>query len=59
MSWTAQAALGGGGCTIGAAGAGLAASFVVPTHGVSAGIVTVRASGRLHSSAERPVTLRT
>jgi hypothetical protein len=53
MSCTAHAALGAGG-VLGAAGAGFAASFVVPTHGVSLAMLTcqVRASGRFHSSAE-------
>jgi hypothetical protein len=49
MSWTAQAALGG--CTAGVAGAGFAA-IVVPTHGVSAGIVIchARASGLIEDA---------
>ena len=48
-----HAALGAGG-VLGAAGTGFAASFVVPTHGVSLATLTcqVRASGRFHSSAE-------
>src|SRR5262249_28066980 len=52
MSCTPQAALGAGEA-LGAAGAGFAASFVVPTHGVSLAMLTcqVRASGRFHSSA--------
>jgi hypothetical protein len=53
MSCTAQGVLGAGGA-LGAAGAGFAASFVVPTHGVLLAMLTcqVRASGRFHTSAE-------
>jgi hypothetical protein len=45
MSCTAQAALGAGGA-LGAAGAGFAASFVAPTHGVSLAMLTCQVRGR-------------